>query len=308
MNKINVPNTQIPISKLPASQKILDEIAGQLDGLTPEIRKAAAFVLENPNDVSVSSIREIAEAANVKPNTFVRLARSIGFEGYDGFREPFREEIRRGRASFPDRARWLQSLERSGKLGGLYADMVHSALSNIEDTFENITEKDLKAAADTIWNCRQVFTLGVGVNNSNARNFTYLASTGMTQFHAIPRPGSTPADDLAWANEQDVLIAITCKPYRREVIEAVEIAREQGVKVIGLSDSPASPLIIGSNHGFVVATDTPQFFPSSVSTIAVLETLLSFVIASASPQIIERLEKFHTRRHELGIYFDEKEP
>jgi hypothetical protein len=58
-----------------------------------------------------------------------------------------------------------------------------------------------------------VFTLGVGVNNANARNFTYLASTGMVQFHAIPRPGPRP-DDLAWADERDVLIAMTCKPYR----------------------------------------------------------------------------------------------
>lgn len=302
MNNMIVPN-----SDLPTTQAILNELGELLDGLTPQVRKAAAFVLENPNDVSVSSIREIAEAAKVKPNTFVRLARSAGFAGYDEFREPFREEIRRGRASFPGRARWLQSIKRAGKLGGLYGDMVHSTLTNIEDTFAKITEADLKSAADTIWNCRQIFTLGVGIHNSNARNFTYLASTGMTQFHAIPRPGSTPADDLAWADEQDVLIAITCKPYRCEVVEAVRIAREQGVKVIGISDSPASPVIIGSDHGFVVASDTPQFFPSSVSTIALLETLLSFVIAGASPEIIQRVEKFHARRHELGIYHDEKD-
>ena len=99
-----------------------------------------------------------------------------------------------------------------------------------------------------------------------------------------------------------VVIAITCKPYRREVIEAMEIAREQGVKIIGISDSPASPVITGSDHGFVVAADTPQFFPSSVSTIALLETLLSFVIASATPEIVDRVDRFHKRRHELGIY------
>ena len=83
--------------------------------MTPEIRKAAAYVLENPNDVSVSSIREISDAANVKPNTFVRLARSAGFDGYEEFRAPFREEIRNGGISFPDRGRWLQSLARGGE-------------------------------------------------------------------------------------------------------------------------------------------------------------------------------------------------
>jgi nitrite reductase/ring-hydroxylating ferredoxin subunit len=59
--------------------------------------------------------------------------------------------------------------------------------------------------------------------------------------------------------------------------------------VVGLSDSPASPIIRAAHHGFVVAVDTPQFFPSSVATIAVLETLLSFVIAVASDEIVERV-------------------
>ena len=79
----------------------------------------------------------------------------------------------------------------------------------------------------------------------------------MKQFHAIPRPGSTPVDDLAWADEQDVLIAITCHPYRTEVIDAIKLARQQGMTVIGISDSPASPVILNAQHGFVVAADTP---------------------------------------------------
>lgn len=288
------------------SYSVLERLADELTDLTPETRKAATYVLENPNDVGVSTVREIAEAAKVKPNTMVRMARQIGFEGYEDFREPFRTAIRNGTASFPDRARWLQQIRSSGKLGGLYADMVDSALRNIEETFANISDEHLTAAAETIWASRQTFTLGVGVNSSNAQNFTYLASTGMVQFHAIPRMGSTAVDDLARADAQDVLIAITCKPYRTEVVEAVNIAREQGVKVIGISDSPASPVVLGSDHSFIVAADTPQFFPSSVSTIALLETLLSFVIASASDEIVQRVEKFHQRRHQLGIYQEDQ--
>lgn len=283
----------------------LSALATTIPSLTPELRKAASYVLENPNDVGVSSIREIADAAGVKPNTFVRMARTVGFDGYEDFREPFREEIRRG-VSFPDRARWLQSLARQGQLGGLYADMVNAALRNIEDTFGGISAADLSAAADTIWAARQVFTLGVGVNSANAQNFTYLATTGMVDFHAIPRMGSVATDDLAFADQRDVLIAITCKPYRTEVIDALAVAREQGVKVIGISDSRASPVILGASHGFVVSAETPQFFPSSVSTIALLETLLSFVIAGASPDIVKRVENFHDRRHRLGLYQETK--
>lgn len=287
------------------SSQVLDRISAEWDALTPEAQKAARYVLENPADVGVSTVREIAEAARVKPNTFVRMARQIGFEGYEDFRAPFREAIRSGAASFPDRARWLQSIAREGEMGGLYGDMVSSVLRNVEETFAGIDEAALVAAAKDIWASREVFTLGVGVNNANAQNFTYLASTGMTRFQAIPRPGHTAADELAFAGPLDVLIAITCAPYRAEVVAAVEVAREQGVRVVGISDSPASPIIRGADHGFVISADTPQFFPSSVSTVALLEVLLSFVIAVADPEIVRRVERFHERRHKLGIYVED---
>lgn len=284
------------------SSSILERLAYELAELTPEARKAATYVLENPRDVGVSTVREIAEAANVKPNTVVRMARQVGFEGYEDFRAPFRDAIRKGAADFPDRVRWLQDISKSGDLGELYADMIRDVMANIEETFAGISPDQVKVAAEAIWSARRVFTLGVGVNNSVARNFTYLASTGMTEFHAIPRPGSTPVDDLAWADGRDILIAITCKPYRSEVVEAVKIAREQGMVIVALSDSPASPIIRLADHGFVVSVETPQFFPSSVSIIALLETLLSFVIAVASDEIPQRVETFHKRRHQLGLY------
>ncbi|WP_147124258.1 MurR/RpiR family transcriptional regulator [Shimia ponticola] len=284
------------------SSAILTRLAGELEELTPEARKAATYVLENPRDVGVSTVREIAEAANVKPNTVVRMARQVGFEGYDDFRDPFREAIRAGAADFPDRARLLQDIQKQGDMGGLYADMVQGALRNIEDTFSAISADALQAAAQDIWNARNVFVLGVGINNANARNFTYLASTGMKSFHTIPRAGSTPMDDLAWADERDVLIAMTSKPFRAEVVETVSIAKDQGLTVIALSDSPASPIMRAADHMFQVSVETPQFFPSSVSIIALLETLLSFVIATASDEIVERVETFHARRHQLGLY------
>ena len=289
------------------SSRVLARLAEEWEELTPQTQKAARYVLENPAEVGVSTVREIAKAAQVNPNTVVRMARQVGYEGYEDFRAPFKEAIRQGAASFPDRARWLQTIAKSGDLGGLFADMVGSTIGNIEETFAGISTEDMQTAAEVVWKSRKVFTLGVGVNSANARNFTYLASTGMKEFQAIPRQGSVPTDDLAWADERDVLIAMTCRPFRSEVIEAVQVAREQGVTVIAISDSPASPIALAAQFSFVVSVDTPQFFPSSVSTIAVLETLLSFIISVASDEVVSRVETFHQRRRDLGIYYEDRE-
>lgn len=284
------------------SNPILERLADELEELTPEARKAATYVLENPQDVGVSTVREIAQAARVKPNTVVRMARQVGFEGYEDFRAPFRDEIKRG---FPDRARVLQDHAATGKMGKLYRDIATTAIGNLQDTFASIDPATLTEAAKMVWAARDVYALGVGVNSANMQNFAYLASTGMRQFRAIPRSGSTPMDELAWADERDVVIATTCKPYRTEVVDAVAVARDKGLKIIAISDSPAAPILRGADFGFTISAETPQFFPSSVSLLALLETLLSFVIANASTEIIDRVEGFHKRRHETGLYVEE---
>ena len=137
VNETNVPNLQLE----PGA--ILSRLTNAYDGLSPELRKAAGYVIDNPNDVGVSSIREISDAASVTPNTFVRLAKSMGFDGYEELRSPFREQLRSGSVNFTDRARWLQSLSHEGHLGPLYADMVKAAIDNIEQTFSNIDVESL---------------------------------------------------------------------------------------------------------------------------------------------------------------------
>ena len=298
-------DTNVLMVDTAAPGDVLEVLAAQLPSLTPETRKAAAYVLENPNDVGVSSIREIAAAANVKPNTFVRMARTVGFDGYDDFREPFREEIRQGRATFPDRARWLQSLSKGGRHGGLFAAMAASAIDNIEQTFAETDAARVKAAADAIVDARKTYVLGVGINHTLARSFAYLADMALENVEALPRDGSLAIDDVARAGPGDVLLAMTFKPYRTDVVEAVALARDQGVTIIGISDSPASPLVAGNEHSFVVQTESPQFFTSTIATAALLETLMAFVVADASPDVIENIGRFHDRRVALGIYQDE---
>ncbi len=284
---------------------VLGQLSAQLSRMTPEVRKAAGYVLENPNDVGVSSIREIARAADVKPNTFVRLARSAGFDGYDDFRAPFREQLRRAQTPFPDRARWLQSQAQGGGLGGLYADMASSTIANIEQTFAGADADRLQAAADAIVAANHTYVLGVGINYSLARTFAYLSDMAVDNVRAIPREGSLAIDELSRAGPGDVLLAMTFKPYRSDVLEAVELARAQGLTLVGISDSPASPVVAGSPHGFVVGTDTPQFFTSTVAAAALLETLVAFVVADADPEVVANIERFHQRRLALGIYHED---
>ena len=203
-------------------------------------------MLENPHEVGISSIREIAEAANVKPNTFVRMARSCGFDGYEDFRAPFREEIRKGQASFPTVPAGCSRYRAAARWAGFLPTWrkAPSAISRRHSPAPIPTPS--RQRADAIVEAHQVYVLGVGMNHTLARNFAYLADMALDNVRAIPRAGSNAFDDIARAGPGDVLLAMTFKPYRADVVDAVALAREAGATIIGISDSAASPIVAGT--------------------------------------------------------------
>ncbi|WP_343079172.1 MurR/RpiR family transcriptional regulator [Ostreiculturibacter nitratireducens] len=298
MNKTNVLSPE-------TSADILGRLQALRPGLTPELAKLAGYLLDHPNEIGISSIRQLAAKADVKPNTLVRLTRAIGLESYEAFREVFRAQIRQGRETYPDRARWLQSISQRGQLGGLYADSAEASIDNLEGFYAATDHEAIAAAAQAIVSARRTYALGVGVTNPIAQNFAYLAGMAIDNVRALPNGGTLPVDGLARAGAKDVLIAMTFRPYRREVVDAVAVARAQGVQVIAVSDGLACPIMADAQHRFIVPTETPQFFTSTVALTAFFEVLIAFVIAAAGEEVVTSIEAFHNRRHELGIYVEE---
>ena len=71
--------------------------------LTPELQKAAKFMVEHPEEVGLNSMRKVAKEAGVKPATVSRLSKTLGFDEYDSLREPFRQRLRKIEPEFSTR-------------------------------------------------------------------------------------------------------------------------------------------------------------------------------------------------------------
>ena len=51
-------------------------------------------------------------------------------------------------------------------------------------------------------------------------------------------------------------------------------------------------------------TQSPQFFTSTFGTLALMETLMAFVVAEAGDEVVANIRDFHQRRLELGLYME----
>ena len=84
--------------------------------LPPQLRNAAAYLLDNPGEIATQSMRTIASQSGVPLANFARLAQAVGFEKYNDLRDVYRRSVQLGGAEgYPERAAKLQA---SGKASG----------------------------------------------------------------------------------------------------------------------------------------------------------------------------------------------
>ena len=273
-----------------------------MEDMAPQVRKATAFVLDNPYEVGFATVRELADLAGVHPNSLIRMARAVGFDGFEHFRDEFRNDMR-SRLSFHDRAVSLQKISSGDRLPALYSEIAGVTLLNLERMFTSTPVSEMQAIADRIVRSRRTYVIGVGANYAPAHNFAYLAGMALDNVVAVPGDGNLPMDGIVKAGPSDVVVAMTFAPYRAEVVEATDAARRQGTVVVAITDSRGSPIAPRADHLILAPSAAPQFFPSTLAASAALETIVSFIVADAPSGVIEDIDRMHRRRYDLGVYW-----
>ena len=299
----NPAKLQVIETGLPQSQEeVIERLLENFEDLPGQLQLCARYIIDHPHEVGLQSMRTLATNAEVQPNSFVRLARQLGFDGYESMRERFRDFVRGGIGSSPDRVRWLQQMDREGGSTAVFGSMAEACLQNTEKMFAQQSVEDLERAVDMMINARRVFVLGLGLAYPLAYNFWYVARMGFDHFVLTPQHGSLPSDDLIRMGESDCLLAMTFQPYRRDTLAAVQRAKKTGAKIIGVTDSSAAELCREADLGLVSPTHTPQFFHSNSAVTALLESLCALLVVRGGEAASAAVEAFHSARWEENIY------
>src|SRR5260370_42545740 len=69
-----------------AKSSPLNELCSALPSLPMRLREVGRFVAANDYDATTRSMRDLAAAAGADPASFTRLAKALGYLGWDGLR------------------------------------------------------------------------------------------------------------------------------------------------------------------------------------------------------------------------------
>lgn len=270
---------------------VLEQLKSIYNDLPAQLRAAAHWVIQHPDDVALLSMRDQARRAGVPPATMTRLAQRIGYSGFDEVRERFANAVRRGPAGFSARAvALLERRHRSGE-DALVSEVFDTTAEQIRHLGSIKTVGEFRRAADIVTGARRIYCLGQRASYPVAFQLAYMCNLIGRDARLIDAPGGTGVDQLRDANEEDVCIAVSVRPYTRSTLTLTEHLTSRKVRIIGITDSEVSPLCKLSSVSLIVGVETPSFFHTLTPAFAAIEAIVALVAAGAGSQASDALNE-----------------
>jgi len=250
-------------------------------------------MVENPEEIGLSSMRSVAKKASVKPATISRLSKALGFAEYNDLRGPFRQRLRRIEPEFASR---LQAIQRRGADEGErhYAEFRDQEIDNVRRTLSDANYSILQDAAEAMSGSRRVYVLGLRGAYAPAFLFHYAYQLFQDNSQLLDARAGIFADQLRGISDEDSLFVVSFAPYTQMTIDAVDYAAEAAAKIVAVTDSPISPVANMAAHVIVTQNRSASFYHSFTGALAVTQALIAMLVAKAggdSVKIVEQAEK-----------------
>jgi DNA-binding MurR/RpiR family transcriptional regulator len=285
-----------------AYPETLRRIVDSYAKLTPELQKAAQYMLDHPEEVGLNSMRKVAGEAGVKPATISRLSKALGYSEYEQLREPFRERLRGREPDFSSRLKDVQQ-RGSGDARALYEEHRSQELRNVERTLFDEQLPVLLDAVDTLWSSRRVYVLGLRGAFAPAFLFHYAFQLFRDRCHLLDTQAGVFADHLRGIGEQDSMLVVSFPPYTQLTIDAVTYAAEAGVRIIAVTDSVVSPVASAARHTIITQNASPSFYHSLTGALSVCQALITLLVAKSGADAVKIVQEAETQLSRISAYW-----
>ena len=247
----------------------------EYERFTRSERKIADYVLEHQEETQYISITDLSSQCEVAVSTVSLFCRKLKLAGFNDFK------LELARASLPARA------ALSGPGGEITAEdspaivmgkVLGAAQDALNNAYHMLTTREVSLAADLLRSAEQVVCLGQG-------NHSVVALAAWAQFSTMSPKFKTIQDShmqaviLATLSERDVVLYFSYSGATHELLDAGEVIRSRGAKLILVTrylNSPASAyadvvLLCGPNEQPFQFGSTPAL----IAQLYLLEVLLS---------------------------------
>lgn len=277
---------------------IILRLRNVVDKLSASEKQVAAFILDDLERATRSTVSGISEAAGVSEPTVIRFCRSLGCEGFKDFK------IRLAR-NLAVSLQYINPETPAANDRPAFSDLVFSSLvETLKIARDQLDAAVIEQAAKAIDGARQVAFYGVGGGSS------IVAQDAANRFFRIGVMATAHSDgylqrmQASTLGRDDLVVAISATGRPQELVDSLTIARQYGATTLALT-KPGSPLTQVSD--IVIELNLPEhpeiFKPTAtrlvyLCVIDVLATQVGYMRGEEVRETLRRIRSSLSSLHE----------
>ncbi|QGQ93912.1 MurR/RpiR family transcriptional regulator [Paenibacillus psychroresistens] len=262
-------------------------IASIYKSLTKTEQKIADIITQDPEMVVYATLTDLAEKAGVGDTSVLRLCRKLGFHGYQEFKLSLAQDLVNPVKSVHS------EIEEGDNLSTIANKITAENKIFLENTLALLNMKELQKAIDALANANKIYFIGVGSSANTAADAKYrFMRLGFNTELVID--SHVMAMSATLMTRDDVIFAVSTSGSTKDIVDAVRIAKQNGVFFICLTSHAKSPITQYSNSVLLSCSkETPLqggAFRSKITQIHVLDILTTAVAIQCKDKALRAIE------------------
>jgi DNA-binding MurR/RpiR family transcriptional regulator len=241
----------------------LREIAAEL---TEAEARVADFVTAHVGEVTAMSITVLAQRSATSEATVVRLCKKLHLRGYQELRLALAQD-----AGDPRLRAIHEDVALGDSAGSILGKVFSGAREALNDTLDIVDGEQFEQAVEALQCAEAINLFGIGASGSVVQDAYFRFMKLGICCHALTETSGQLAR-VATIGEKDAVIAVSHSGRSRDLVFAVQQARERGAFTIGVTQFGQQPL---------VATCDVTLFTSSRETAFRSEAMASRIAQHA---------------------------
>lgn len=279
---------------------VLDLIARSSDSLSARQRVLARFILQNPDTAPFMNSVHLSEAAGVSNPTVIRLAARLGFNGFPEFQKALQKTV----------LEQIRSLERYTAEQGEHEETLSQQVLSLEfhvlgEMKRSLDERSLQEAVDLLSLKRRIYVIGFLANTCLAEYLAYFLGILREGVHLIGHSGKNIFSQVQNAGKDDAAIIYSFPRYPAATQSLAAYLKERGVPVIGVTDSPLSPLAACADILLKAPMKFLSFIDPCAGAFALNHCLLTAFYYKNPDRMKDRLRAFEEFSQSQNLFLRE---
>lgn len=246
-------------------------------------------MVNDPDSVAINNIVSLAEQTNISPASITRLAKLLGFQGFNHFQLIFKQRTKIPSDYYSQKAKLIVD-NKSEDPKSVFETQLTSTLENMRFCINQTSEEDINTGIKLLARSSRVFIFGHKQSSAMANILRYGLCLIRHNVQVLGQYEHGLAIALGQLRKHDLVVIFSSAPYSNLTVDIAAAVKKLGCKVLVITDSFLSPLNDHSTVSVIVPTGGQYYTNSLAANCIFIEGILSLTARELGQQAVNKLQ------------------